>query len=167
MTADSQDVCVFRESPARYWLVACIFLLLGFGFLVLAVTEAKRGAENWTIIAAVAAGIVGVTMGGFAATHAERTTLTVDARCRILRLQGWLPWRRRQQEWRFDQIATVEPEVWDDADGGRVYRPNLVLRNGERVPLTSHWLKDNERVMHICSEARRLIERRGPARELG
>lgn len=155
--ATSDSPFTFRDNPSLVLLPAGIFAVVGACFLVLGVQEVGRGARL-PALGALAVGSIGLLCGYLAALHAERLSVTVDRRGRRISLVGRLPWRRRVETWDFDQVATVEPEAWDDGDGGPMWRPVLVLKGGRRVPLMANWRRDRELVLDVCRRARQHLQ---------
>jgi hypothetical protein len=99
------------------------------------------------------AGVIGIFGGYLAARHAEHISILFDRRRRKIFLVGTLPWRRRRAAWRFDDVATVEPEQRLDSEGDPMWRPVLVLKSGERIPMMANWRNDRDSIVAICRQA--------------
>lgn len=143
----------FRDDPSLLLLPAGAFAAVGAGFLAIGIGEVARGA-HLPAFGACAAGVIGILSGYLAANHAEPISVTFDRDTRRVSREGRLPWRRRLETWHFDEVETVEPEEWDDGDGGLLRRPVIVLKNGRRVPMMANWRRDRDLTLDACRRAR-------------
>ena len=147
------DACyTFRDNPMLLLLPAGIFAAVGACFLVIGVGEVGRGALL-PALGAFAAGLVGLLSGFVAANHAEPISVTFDRGSRRVSMSCRLPWRRHSETWHFDEVETVEPEEWDDGDGGPMWRPVLVLKSGRRIPMMANWRRDHGLTLDACRRA--------------
>lgn len=142
----------FQDNPLLLLVPAGIFAFVGACFLVIGFDEAARGA-SLPALGAFAAGLGGFLAAYLAARHAEQISVTFDRSSRRVVMVGRLPWQRREETWHFDEVDTVEPEVWDDSDG-TMWRPLLVLKSGQRIPLMANWRRDRELTLEACRRAR-------------
>lgn len=143
------------DNPVMMWPVVVLFTLVGAAFVALGVQEAARGASPPARAAAFGVGCIGLFMGAFAARHAERITVAIDRPGRRVFLTGWLPWRRRERSWSFDEIAGFELEEDTDDDDGRTWRAWIRLASGERVAMMAnvrHHRDDVARAVELANQ---------------
>lgn len=144
----------FHNHSRLAWLPigACAFL--GAGFFLIGVREIIDGGPSLAGFAAVMMSAVAFLCMAVFSQYAESISVTFDTGCRRVELTGWLPWRQRHESWNFDEVASIEPECWDDGDGAPVWRPAMVLKSGERIPLIANWHRNRKRTDDLCFRAR-------------
>jgi hypothetical protein len=144
----------FHDHSRLAWLPIGASAVLGAGFFVIGVREIIDGGPTLPGLAAVTISAVAILCISVFSQYAESISVTFDTGRRRVELTGWLPWRQRHESWNFDEVASIEPESWDDGDGAPVWRPAMVLKCGERVPLTANWHRNRELTDDLCFRAR-------------
>lgn len=133
-----------RDRPAPFWALG-LFLLAG-GLLAIAMplglaTNAGN-LEPWERLASIGLGL-GVSAGAlWWLARSPATQVQVDLTRRHLRVVRLGLSGRRVRQLSFANLASVEVEQGFDDDGGRIWRPAVLLRSGELVRLSELWSHD-------------------------
>src|SRR3954447_14968860 len=133
-----------RDRPEAFWALG-VFLLAG-GLLAVAMAlglAPNTGElEPWQRAASLGVG-VGVSIGALWWLARNPTTqLQLDLTHRRLRLVRWGLWGRLVRQLSFEDMAKVEVAQGLDDEGGQVWRPAVLLRNGELILLSELWSHD-------------------------
>jgi hypothetical protein len=147
---------VFHNHAWLLLLPASLFAIVGSMFGTLGVYELVHGGAWLPTHAALGAGVLGLASAVYIYRQAERITVTFDCQTQLVVLEGRLLWRRRREQWRFDEVETVDVEQWDDTDGP-LWRPYMLTKIGARVPLMASWDKVQDGISAKCARARALL----------
>lgn len=148
----------FHDHCKLVWLPVTTSAILGAGFILIGGWEFVGGSSSVPALAAIAAGIVAIVCSSVFSRYAESIRVTFDSGSRRVELVGRLPWRQRRATWSFDEVDTIEPESWDDGDSGPLWRPVLVLKRGDRVPLIANWHRSRLITDDVCERARLVMQ---------
>ncbi|HEX7336719.1 MAG TPA: hypothetical protein VF252_05880 [Gemmatimonadales bacterium] len=158
-----------RDRPAPFWVLG-LFLLAG-GLLAIAMPlglATNAGSlEPWERLASIGLGL-GVSAGAlWWLGRSPATQVRVDLNRRHLRIIRFGLWGRRVRQFSFANLASVEVEQGTDDDGGRIWRPAVLLRNGDLIRLSELWNHDQaevETAARIVAEACGLAPPAAPVR---
>jgi len=145
------DVIVI-EDPAYAWAIRWILSLL---FLAIA----------WGCLASATTGfrLLGVLLGlaGIAVLVSPLLRTEIDPRRREFRRFKRWPWGKgRAQVVSFDEVERVQLDVQEGEDGAECYFPQLVLKSGRTLGLSSAGAKDKREGDGAVSLAREAMRRR-------
>lgn len=149
----------FEDSPSLAWLPTVLFSGVGAAFLALGINEGNRGSEPLAVSLAFAVGSIAIGVAAWTLSHCERITVSFDDQRRLIFFSGRLIWRTRQFTLPIRQVSNVEAEEKDDGDGGSMWRPVIVLLDGQRFPMMANWRHDKELVLDVCNRAQQLLIR--------
>jgi hypothetical protein len=110
---------VFRDYPIWIWLTGAMVLTV-------AVMTAISGESFWWPIVAA---LIGFLIGGFASI----LTVTVDQNRGSLNLHYRSLFHRATRTFSLSEVGLID--VVEDDEGERLYRMELILQSGEKVPL--------------------------------
>src|ERR1700737_1358857 len=116
MLMSSGEKLVFREYPRTFWLSGIATVIIG----------------NWvsdSVTQHIVFSLLGALLFGFSTI----LTVTVDPSRAVLNLRYRSLLHRSSKTFRFEEICAVY--VAEDSEGERMYRIELVLCSGKRVPL--------------------------------
>ena len=144
--AERNGVLVVQDSPGLHWLLGLLFATVGAVFVLGPVwLFTNRANVSWEMRAlSMLMGGVGVATGVWVLGRAPRSSLEVDRRADLVRV------RRRgfggadAPAWPIREVAGVRLAEDRDDEGNAVFRVEIVLRSGDRVPISLLWTHGRE-----------------------
>lgn len=99
--------------------------------------------------------VVFATAGLWRALTLPTTICRVDGARRVVELTQWVPFTRRQERWRFDDIAEIHADARPGYEAS--WQAVASLRDGRRAVLMPHAGADREAIDRFVLEARRVM----------
>ncbi len=144
--AERNGVLVLQDSPGLHWFLGLLFAVVGAVFVLGPVwLFTNRASVSWEVRAlAVLMGGVGVATGVWVLTRAPRSTLEIDRRADRVRIRRRGVGGTEAHAWPIQEIAGVRLADDRDDEGDAVFRVEVVLRNGDGVPISLLWTHGRE-----------------------
>jgi len=150
------DHLIVREHPWGLRFVALwfgafglVFVLGGLGFF-----ESAQPPDAVTAVVITLLGGLALVCFPLVWTRARDRRVTVDQAQAQVRVEVRAGPDRGQRQIRFAKVKAVEVAERRDDDGDRVFRAELVLRDGSRVPLREGWVVKRARADDLAEAAR-------------
>jgi hypothetical protein len=128
-------------------IIPWFFILTGLGILLVSGWALARAPLTAVWLAAV------LILLSVLLLFAEYVSLTLDQNRGLAILTRRRVWRVTRREIPFDEVQTVAVDQSRSSDGsGPTYRALIVLKSGERVPVTNHWSSGRRRTQKLVQQ---------------
>ena len=150
MTVDKTGgTLLIRDNPAVFWLFYSAFVLGGCVALLLGL---RLDGPWWQ--SALAAGIGAANiLGGLHMLRKEPASVVrLDPARGTLSVTRWGLCGRRRDEHPLGAVLEARVETGEHSEGGEVYRPGLLMRDGSAVPLSCFWYQTDRESRTVVAE---------------
>jgi hypothetical protein len=149
-TERTADRIVVRDNPFGFWLFYGTFVIGGCLVVLMMFSESVQGIQ---LVFGMLIG-VGNILGGLLMLKREPASfVTVDRSRNEVRVRRWGPLGKSVKHFSLGQIVGARVETSEHVDGGTVFRPSLVLKEGrDAVPVSRFWYQSDEASRRVTDE---------------
>jgi hypothetical protein len=162
--ADRDGILSVGDSPGLHWLLGLLFLSVGALFVLgpLALFH-DRTTVGWPVRAlSVVLGGTGVVTGLWVLHRSPQSTLEVDRRSDRVRLRRRGIGGRRTCAWSIRDVEAIRLAESRDDEDSPVFRVQVVLRDGQVVPVSLLWTHGREAAEAVVTRLRAALGVRAP-----
>jgi hypothetical protein len=153
---DRDGILLGRDSPGLHWLLGLLFLGVGAFFVLgpLALFH-DRTTVGWPVRALSALlGGAGVVTGLWVLHRSPQSTLEIDRGSDRVRLRRRGIGSRQKWAWSIRDVDEIRLAESRDDEDSPVFRVQVVLRDGEVVPVSLLWIHGREAAEAVLTRLR-------------